>query len=253
MKKQNNGKKMLQVSNLTKTFGGLTALHDVTVHITESEILGLIGPNGSGKTTLFNCITGFYKPDGGKISFQGRDITGKKPSEVAKMGISRSFQITRPFDELTVFENMLISQGHRDEGIISTTYRSFTEEMEQRADELLKFVEIYKLRDSKASEISFGQRKLLELACTLMQNPDMVMLDEPAAGVNPTLIQKIVEDIVKANEKFGTTFLIIEHNMDVIMELSQRIYVLASGEILTEGLPKEVQNNPDVLEAYFGD
>ena len=245
--------KILQIHQLTKRFGGLTALNKVNMHVKKSEILGLIGPNGSGKTTLFNCVTGFYKPDGGQIIFRGEDTTGKRPSDIAKLGISRSFQITRPFDELTVFENMLISQSHKNESIVGTTYTRFDDITREKADELLKFVEIYKLRDHKAAEISFGQRKLLELACTLMQDPEMVMLDEPTAGVNPTLINKIVDDIVRANEKFGTTFLIIEHNMNVIMGISHRMYVLASGEVLREGTPEEVRNDPKVLEAYFGD
>ncbi|MCK4432831.1 MAG: ATP-binding cassette domain-containing protein, partial [Methanomicrobia archaeon] len=159
--------KILQICQLTKRFGGLTALNKVDIYIKKSEILGLIGPNGSGKTTLFNCVTGFYKPDEGQIIFGGEDITDKKPSEVAKLGISRSFQITRPFDELTVFENMLISQSHKNEGIISTAYTRFDDTTGKKADELLKFVGIYELRNHKAVEISFGQRKLLELACAL--------------------------------------------------------------------------------------
>jgi len=255
MAKQSNKdeSKVLEVHQLTKRFGGLTALDKVDIYVKKSEILGLIGPNGSGKTTLFNCVTGRYKPDGGKIIFKDEDVTHKKPSEMAKLGISRSFQITRSFNELTVFENMLISQRHKDEGIISTSYTGFDNKVKKRADELLKFVDVYELRDHKAEEISFGQKKLLELGCALMQDPAMVMLDEPTAGVNPTLINKITDHILKANKKFGTTFLIIEHNMDVIMGISQRMYVLASGEILMEGSPKEVQNDPRVLEAYFGD
>jgi len=245
--------KILQICQLTKRFGGLTALNKVDMYIKKSEILGLIGPNGSGKTTLFNCVTGFYKPDGGQIIFEGKDITGKKPSDIAKLGISRSFQITRPFNELTVFENMVISQSHKNEGVLGTTYKGFDDTTKKKAEELLKFVEIFKLRNHKAKEISFGQRKLLELACTLMQDPDLVMLDEPTAGVNPTLINKITEHIVEANKKFGTTFLVIEHNMDVIMNISHRIYVLTSGEVLRGGVPEEVRNDPKVLEAYFGD
>ncbi len=250
---QNNHEKILQVQDLTKRFGGLTALNNVDIHVNKGEILGLIGPNGSGKTTLFNCITGFYKPNGGAVIFDGKETTGKKPSELAKMGISRSFQITRPFNELTVLENVLISKSHKNEGTLTTTYSGFDEEEKERAKTLLDFVEIDHLTTHKASEISFGQQKLLELACTLMQDPKMVMLDEPTAGVNPTLINKITDDIIKANEQFGTTFLVIEHNIDVIMEISQRLYCLASGEILKEGSPEEVRNDPEVLEAYFGD
>jgi branched-chain amino acid transport system ATP-binding protein len=244
--------KCLEVASILKRFGGLTALNGISMHIDESEIVGLIGPNGSGKTTLFNCITGLLKPDNGKIFLRGDNITAKSPHEVIQKGISRTFQITRVFPELTVMENMLMSISHKKESRINPLYQKSSNEEIKRASELLEFVGIMKLAYEFGGELSYGQQKLLELASALMQNPSVVLLDEPTAGVNPTLINKITERILGANEEFGVTFLVIEHNMDVIMEISQRMYALSSGEVIAEGDPEKVRDNPEVFEAYLG-
>ncbi len=245
-------RKCLEVNALTKRFGGLTALDNVDLHVDEAEIVGLIGPNGSGKTTLFNCITGFYKPNGGKVILREKDITGESPHEIIQEGVSRTFQIVRVFPELTVTENVLISIYHKRESRFGSLCRRNDSKEIKKASKLLDFVDISHLSDEPAGELSYGQQKLLTLASALMQDPSVVLLDEPTAGVNPTLINKIVERIMEANKEFDVTFFVIEHNMDVMMNISTRMYALASGKILTEGIPNEVRNNPDVLEAYFG-
>ncbi|GAG60943.1 unnamed protein product [marine sediment metagenome] len=246
-------KKCLEVKSLIKRFGGLTALDGVDLHVDEEEIVGLIGPNGSGKTTLFNCITGLLKPDNGEISLREEDITGKSPHEVIQKGISRTFQITKVFPELTVKENMLVSVCHKGESKIGSLYKKNAENEIEKSSELIDFVGISKLSNELGGELSYGQQKLLELASALMQNPNVILLDEPTAGVNPNLINKIIDRIVEANKEFGITFFVIEHNMDVVMEISKRMYALAGGKILREGSPEEVRNDPAVLEAYFGD
>lgn len=245
-------KKCLEVESLTKRFGGLTALDEISLHVNEAEIVGLIGPNGSGKTTLFNCITSFLKPDNGKIFLRGIDITSKSPHEIIQEGISRSFQITRVFPELTVMKNMLISVCHKNESRIKSIYKKSNRDEIKKASELLEFMGISELSDEPGGELSYGQQKLLTLAASLMQDPSVVLLDEPTAGVNPTLINKIMDRIMEANEEFDTTFFIIEHNMDVIMSISTRMYALATGKIIVEGNPEKVRSNPKVLEAYLG-
>jgi len=245
-------KKCLEVKFLTKRFGGLTALDEISLHVNEAEIVGLIGPNGSGKTTLFNCITGFLKPDNGKIFLRGINITSKSPHEIIQEGVSRSFQITRVFPELTVMKNMLISICHKNESRIKSIYKKSNRDEIKKASELLEFVGISELSDEPGGELSYGQQKLLTLASSLMQDPSVVLLDEPTAGVNPTLINKIMDRIMEANEEFDTTFFIIEHNMDIIMSISTRMYALATGKIIVEGDPGKVRSNPKVLEAYLG-
>lgn len=244
--------KCLEIKSITKTFGGITALNEISLHINEAEIVGLIGPNGSGKTTLFNCVTGFLKPDKGKIYLREIDITDRSPHHIIQEGVSRTFQITRVFPELTVLENMLISISHKKESRIRSIYKKNNRDEISKAWELLKFVGISELADQPGGELSYGQQKLLELASSLMQDPGVVLLDEPTAGVNPTLINKIIDRIMEANKQIGVTFFVIEHNMDVIMSISMKMYALAAGKIIAKGDPEVVRNNPDVLEAYLG-
>lgn len=243
----------LEVRSLTKRFGGLTALEQVSLNVAKGEIVGLIGPNGSGKTTLFNCITGLLRPDSGKIFFlDGIDLTDKRPHKIIQEGVSRTFQITRVFPSLTVLENMLVSISHKDESRIKSIYEKNRGNEIENAKELLEFVGISELSGQPGGELSYGQQKLLELASSLMQKPDLILLDEPTAGVNPNLINKIVDRIQEANKRFGMTFFIIEHNMDVIMNISMRIYALATGKILVQGDPDKVRSCPEVLESYLG-
>ena len=244
---------LLSIRKVTKFFGGLAALDKVDMRVEQNEIVGLIGPNGSGKTTLFNCLTGFYKPTGGEIHLDGEDITGLAPHVVAYKGISRIFQITRVFPELTVFENALIGQSHGDENLFQVFFSKSHRSVRERALELLDFVKLGHLKNNLAKELSHGQQRLLSLARVLMQNPKVVLLDEPTAGVNPTLCREIAQKILEVHGQHQVTFFIIEHNMQVMMELAQRIYALSSGRVIAEGSPKEIQENDEVLEVYYGE
>jgi len=248
---------LLETIDLTKKFFGLTALNTVNFHVNKGEIVGLIGPNGSGKTTLFNCATGVLPVSGGRIQFKGEDITNSKIHEIGLKGISRTFQIIRIFPRLTVMENMLLAiQQHQGERIISSILRTphvrrLERHARERASALLDFVGLTSLKDNLAAHLSYGQQKLLEFIMAFMPNPEIVLLDEPAAAVNPTMIQKMMDHITRLNQE-GYTFCIIEHNMDVVMELCHRVVVLNYGEKIAEGKPEEIRNNRDVIEAYFG-
>lgn len=241
----------LRVEGLTKRFGGLVALDRVTLHVNEGEVVGLIGPNGSGKTTLFNCVLGFYTPDEGRVYLKGEEITGKSMESICESGLYRTFQLPRAFPELTVLQNVLISQSHRRESLIDILFRKSSRDLVRRATEFIKFVGLDGLIEEPAGNLSGGQQKLLELASALMKDPDVILLDEPTGGVNPTLINEIKKLIGEMNES-GRTFLLIEHNMEVVMDIAERLYVLDHGILLTEGNPEEVRNNDEVLEAYFG-
>ena len=249
--------KLLETIELTKNFFGLTAVDKVDLHVNKGEIVGLIGPNGSGKTTLFNCATGVLPVTGGRVKFKGEDITGLPTHAIALKGLSRTFQIIRIFPKMTVMENMLLSiQQHQGERILSSIFRTphmrrLEGEARERAVELLEFVDIAHLKDNLAANLSFGQHKLLEFVMALMPDPEIVLLDEPAAAVNPTMIRKMMDHILQLNKE-GYTFFIIEHNMDVVMELCSRVVVLNYGEKIAEGKPADIRDNEDVIEAYFG-
>jgi ABC-type branched-subunit amino acid transport system ATPase component len=248
---------LLETVELTKKFFGLTALDKVDFHVDQEEIVGLIGPNGSGKTTLFNCATGVLPVSGGRIKFKGEDITNHRTHEIALKGVSRTFQIIRIFPKMTVMENMLLAlQQHQGERILSSILRTphvrrLERQARERASELLDFVGLTPLKNNLAAHLSYGQQKLLEFIMAFMPSPEIVLLDEPAAAVNPTMIKKMMDHIIQLNRK-GYTFCIIEHNMDVVMELCQRVVVLNYGEKIAEGKPEEIRNNRDVIEAYFG-
>lgn len=248
---------LLETIELTKNFFGLCALDKVSLRVLKGEIVGLIGPNGSGKTTLFNCATGVLPVSGGRVKFREDDITGLKTHEIALKGVSRTFQIIRIFPKMTVMENMLLSiQQHQGERILSSIFktphiRRLEKEARKRALELLEFVNIAHLKDDMAGHLSYGQQKLLEFIMALMPDPEIVLLDEPASAVNPTMIRKMMDHIIQLNKE-GYTFFIIEHNMDVVMELCHRVIVLNYGEKIAEGRPEEIRNNSDVIEAYFG-
>jgi neutral amino acid transport system ATP-binding protein len=242
---------LLSVDRVSKAFGGLQALNECSLTVEKGSISGLIGPNGSGKTTLFNVVTGYEKPDSGSVSFEGADITRAGPSKVFALGVGRTFQITRIFGRLSVLENMLVAT-QRDEGWLRGLTRSKSSKSELvSAMEWLDFVGIDRLASQPAGSLSFGQRKLLELAYVLVADPDVILLDEPAGGVNLTLINEIAGKIKSLN-KSGKSFLIVEHNMEFVMNLCDRVTVMHQGANLVSGTPSEIRNNPRVLDAYLG-
>jgi neutral amino acid transport system ATP-binding protein len=242
---------LLSVSRVSKSFGGLQALSECSMSVEKGSIAGLIGPNGSGKTTLFNVITGYEKPDSGSVTFEGAEITRASPSKVFALGVGRTFQITRIFARITVLENMLVAT-QRDEGWLRGLTRSKSSKSELAAAmEWLDFVGIGRLAAKPAGSLSFGQRKLLELAYVLVADPDVILLDEPAGGVNLTLINEIA-DKIRALNKSGKSFLIVEHNMEFVMNLCDRVTVMHQGADLVSGTPQEIRSNPLVLDAYLG-
>jgi ABC-type branched-subunit amino acid transport system ATPase component len=242
---------MLEVDKVRKSFGGLLANKDVSLRVPAGGIFGLIGPNGSGKTTLFNSIVGLHPVDAGSIRFEGREISRLRVPQIARLGLLRTFQQTRIYGGMTCVQNMVISVRASERSLRSMFRRTPPEDL-RKAEELLEFVGLFPKRHLRAGDLSFGQQKLLELAMALMSGPRMLLLDEPTAGINPTLINGLLERLRKINQQFGITLLIIEHNMRVIMELAGYIYCLAHGELLAEGKPAEIQRDPRVLDAYLG-
>ena len=240
---------ILEVQNVSKAFGGIQALNTCSLTVERGKITGLIGPNGSGKTTLFNVITGYERVDSGEVQFNGRRITNSSPDKVFAMGIGRTFQLTRIFPRLTVLENMHVAaQRHNLKGLLS---RWSSSHEQRRAIELLDFVGITRLKDVPAANLSYGQKKLLEFAFILIAEPEVILLDEPAGGVNPTMINHIGARIRELNQQ-GVTFLVVEHNMEFVMKLCDTVNVMHRGTKIAEGPPEAVRENPDVLDAYLG-
>ena len=242
---------IIQVSGVFKSFGGVTANSDISMTVEKGGITGLIGPNGSGKTTLFNSIVGYHPIDQGSIKFDGREISKMQVPEIARLGMLRTFQQTRIYGAMNCVENMLISLPHRKMSFLDSLARN-TNEDRVRAEHLLDFVGLYEKRLLRAGSLSFGQQKLLEFAMALMNEPSVLLLDEPTAGINPTLINGLIDRLKKANSEFGITLFIIEHNTRVIMNMADTIYCLAHGELLAAGTADEVQNDQSVIDAYLG-
>ena len=242
---------LLEVEHLSKKFFEYVALDRVSLSIEPGELLGIIGPNGSGKTTLFNCISGVLSASSGSVRFRDRDITGLSADRVFAQGIARTFQLIQVFPEMTVYENMLMAAQERDGSFLGRLIRREPREVKDWARELLDYLGIDFLRENLASNLSYGQQKLLDFGMALMSRPGVVLLDEPLAGVNPTMIQNLVNHIMDLNSK-GHTFIIIEHNMEAVMSLCRRIIVLSQGQQIAEGTPDEVAENSLVLDAYFG-
>lgn len=242
---------ILDITGVTKTFGGVVANHDISMTVEQGSITGLIGPNGSGKTTLFNSIVGYHPIDAGSIKFQGKEISKLPVQVIARLGLLRTFQQTRIYGAMNGVDNMLISLPHRKMRMRDSFSRNSREETE-RADHLLEFVGLYEKRFLRSGDLSFGQQKLLEFAMALMNEPAGLLLDEPTAGINPTLINGLIDRLKRANSEFGITLFIIEHNMRVIMNMAEKIYCLAHGEMLAAGTPFDIQNNQLVIDAYLG-
>ena len=241
---------LLQVDTVSKHFGGLKAVDNCSFEVEEGNIVALIGPNGAGKTTIFNIITGLLKPTSGQISFDGEVITNLRPHQITRRGISRTFQITRDLMELSVLENLIIQS--QTKSFLDIFKDRFLDQERERAMSLLDFVGITHLANEQAKNLSYGQKKLMEFATVLMPDPKLVMLDEPAGGVNPSLMESIMERIQDLN-KNGVTFLIVEHNMEVVMNLSHYVIVMAHGQVLTQDTAEAVQGNQMVLDAYLGE
>jgi branched-chain amino acid transport system ATP-binding protein len=242
---------VIEVSHVSKSFGGVVANHDISLSVTKGEITGLIGPNGSGKTTLFNSIVGYHPIDGGSIRFKGREISDMNVQKIARLGLVRTFQQTRIYGKLNCLQNMLISIPHRNASWVDM-FSTHSARIHERAEQLLDFVGLYAKRRLMAGSLSFGQQKLLEFAMALMNEPEVLMLDEPTAGINPTLINGLIDRLKRANTEFGITMFVIEHNMRVIMNLADSIYCLAHGELLAHGSPDQIQHDQRVIDAYLG-
>ena len=249
---------MLEIQRVEKSFGGLKAVNDCSLEVTKGSITGLIGPNGAGKTTLFNIITGHYKPERGKIFFQGEAIEGLAPHQIFKKKVYRTFQITREFSQMTVLENLMIMPERQvGERVWNTWFRPASvrhqeKELRDKALEVLEFVELIDLKDEYAGSLSGGQKKLLGIARSMMADPTLVLLDEPGAGVNPTLMRKLIANIEALRDEKGITFFLIEHDMDLVMNLCNPVIVMSEGTKLAEGTAAEIKNDERVLEAYLG-
>jgi branched-chain amino acid transport system ATP-binding protein len=242
---------IIELTNVTKSFGGVVANRDVSLTVARGGITGLIGPNGSGKTTLFNSIVGYHPINSGSIRFEGQEISQLRVQEIARLGLLRTFQTTRIYGKMSCLQNMRISIPHRKASFLDMFTHERADVIE-RAEHLLAFVGLYEKRFLRAGSLSFGQQKLLEFAMALMNEPTVLLLDEPTAGINPTLINGLIDRLKRANSEFGITMLIIEHNMRVIMNMASKIYCMAHGEMLAAGEPAEIQRDQRVIDAYLG-
>lgn len=249
---------LLDVKKLTKNFGGLTAVGDVTMHLNEGELVGLIGPNGAGKTTLFNLLTGVYEPSEGTVSLDGTILNGMKPYKIASLGLSRTFQNIRLFKEMTVLDNVLIGMANQTSPYLLASflrlpkYYQSEEELRQKALDLLAIFNLETEADTLAKNLPYGQQRRLEIVRALATKPKILFLDEPAAGMNPQETAELTELIRKIKDEFNITIMLIEHDMSLVMEVTERIYVLEYGRLIAQGTPDEIKTNQRVIEAYLG-
>ncbi|MCS4488743.1 ABC transporter ATP-binding protein [Streptococcus sciuri] len=249
---------LLDVKHLTKNFGGLTAVGDVTLELNEGELVGLIGPNGAGKTTLFNLLTGVYEPSEGTITLDGNLLNGKNPYRIAALGLSRTFQNIRLFKEMTVLDNVLVglSNSHKTNLIADflrlPSHYSGEKELRKKALDLLAIFDLNEKADTLAKNLPYGQQRRLEIVRALATEPKILFLDEPAAGMNPQETAELTQLIRQIKEKFNITIMLIEHDMSLVMEVTERIYVLEYGRVIAHGTPDEIKSDKRVIEAYLG-
>jgi ABC-type branched-subunit amino acid transport system ATPase component len=247
---KNQPMSLLEVQDIFKAYGGIHALRGCSISVEQGSITGVIGPNGSGKTTLFHVITGYERPDSGRVLYDRRSITGLTPEQIWGLGIGRTFQLSRIFPRLTVRENMHVAL--RRKGVRGLLGRWSCAQESQRALDLLDVVGMGGLKDMSAGNVSYGRKKLLEFAVILTAQPQLILLDEPAAGINPTMINHLAEHIRAVNRR-GTTFLIVEHNMELVMSLCDTLIVLHRGTTVAAGTPQQIRSDPVVLDAYLGE
>ncbi|MBQ9377676.1 MAG: ABC transporter ATP-binding protein [Schwartzia sp.] len=247
---------LLKATNVVEMFGGLKAVSDFNMHIDQGELIGLIGPNGAGKTTAFNLFTGVYQPTSGHIEFEGDSLVGLKPYQITQRGIARTFQNIRLFSSMTVFENVLTAHHlRRTSNLFTAALRINAAEerrMREDTDALLRQVDLYDLRDEMATSLPYGKQRLLEIVRALATKPKLLLLDEPAAGMNPQETDELGEFIRRIRSEFDLSIFIIEHHMNLVMKISDRIYVIEFGKQIAEGVPEEIQNNEAVIQAYLG-
>lgn len=243
---------ILSVHNISKHFGGIRAVNDVSFSVEKGEILGLIGPNGSGKSTLFNCILGQLKPSTGHCEINGRSTDGVRPADLSLRGVGRTFQQLSVFPKMTVLDNVIIAGQEHQGSMLSRLFGPSDAGLTAKAKQLVEFFRLTPYLDTEAGSLSYGQQKLVDAAMAFMADPSIVLLDEPAGGVNLTMLAHLKDRLLTYNREHGTTFVVIEHNMEFVMSLCTRIIVLAQGEIIAEGSPAEIRANQMVIDAYLG-